>query len=124
VGRIVLGTVRGDLHDIGKNLVGVMLTASGFEVVDLGFDVSPARFVKAIQEHRPQIVGLSGLLTLSVDAMKSTVDAIREAGLRDQVKVVLGGNPVTEYIHQVVGSDGWTHNAAAGVAMCQQLAGV
>jgi dimethylamine corrinoid protein len=124
LGRIVLGTVRGDLHDIGKNLVGVMLTAAGFEVVDLGIDVPPARFVKAIQEHRPQIVGLSGLLTLSVDAMKATVDAIREAGLRDQVKVVLGGNPVTEYIHQVVGSDGWTNNAAEGVAICKQWMGV
>lgn len=124
LGRIVLGTVRGDLHDIGKNLVAVMLSAAGFEVVDLGFDVTPARFVKAIQEHQPLAVGLSGLLTLSLDAMKTTVDAIREAGLRDQVKVILGGNPVTGYIHEVVGSDAWTNNAAEGVAICKQWAGV
>lgn len=124
LGRVVLGTVRGDLHDIGKNLVAVMLTAAGFEVVDLGIDVPPARFVKAIQEHQPLIVGLSGLLTLSLDAMKATVEAIREAGLRDQVKVILGGNPVSGYIHDVVGSDGWTNNAAEGVAICKQWAGV
>jgi methanogenic corrinoid protein MtbC1 len=120
LGLVVLGTVKGDLHDIGKNLVGVMMTAAGFQVVDLGYDVAPARFVKAIQDHKAQIVGLSGLLTLSVDPMKMTIDAIREAGLRDQVKVIIGGNPVTEYIHNVVGSDAWTNNAAEGLAICRK----
>jgi methanogenic corrinoid protein MtbC1 len=124
LGTVVLGTVKGDLHDIGKNLVGVMLTAAGFAVVDLGYDVAPQRFVRAIREHKPGIVGLSGLLTLSVDPMKQTIDAIREAGLREQVKVIIGGNPVTEYIHKVVGSDAWTNNAAEGVAICQTWAEV
>jgi methanogenic corrinoid protein MtbC1 len=118
LGRILIGTVKGDIHDIGKNLVGVILTAAGFEVIDLGADVSPKRFVAAIEEHDPLIVGLSGLLTLSIDPMKDTVDALVEAGIRDQVKVIIGGNPITEHIHQIVGSDGWTNNAAQGVAMC------
>jgi methylmalonyl-CoA mutase cobalamin-binding domain/chain len=119
-----MGTVKGDLHDIGKNLVSVMMTAAGFDVVDLGIDVAPERFVQAIKEQQPQIVGLSGLLTLSVDAMVDTVQAIQEAGLRDQVKVIIGGNPVTEHIHGVVGSDAWTNNAAEGLAICQRWAGV
>jgi methylmalonyl-CoA mutase cobalamin-binding domain/chain len=124
LGRVVMGTVKGDLHDIGKNLVSVMMTAAGFDVVDLGIDVTPERFVQAIKEQQPQIVGLSGLLTLSVDAMVDTVQAIQEAGLRDQVKVIIGGNPVTEHIHGVVGSDAWTNNAAEGLAICQRWAGV
>jgi dimethylamine corrinoid protein len=124
LGRVVLGTVKGDLHDIGKNLVSVMMDAVGFEVVDLGFDVPPQRFVQAIREEQPLIVGLSGLLTLSVDSMVETVEAIREAGLRDQVKVIIGGNPVTEHIHGVVGSDAWTNNAAEGLEICQQWAEV
>lgn len=122
LGRVVLGTVKGDLHDIGKNLVSVLMTAAGFEVVDLGIDVTPARFVQAIKEQQPLIVGLSGLLTLSVDSMVETVQAIQEAGLRDQVKVILGGNPVTEHIHKVVGSDAWTNNAAKGLEICQRWA--
>lgn len=124
LGRVVMGTVKGDLHDIGKNLVSVMMTAAGFDIVDLGIDVTPERFVQAIKEQQPQIVGLSGLLTLSVDAMVDTVQAIQEAGLRDQVKVIIGGNPVTEHIHGVVGSDAWTNNAAEGLAICQRWAEV
>ena len=124
LGKVVLGTVKGDLHDIGKNLIGVMMGAVGFEVVDLGIDVPPQRFVKAIQEQKPLIVGLSGLLTLSVEAMVETVDAIKEAGVRDQVKVIIGGNPVTEHIHGVVGSDAWTNNAAEGLEICQKWAEV
>jgi methanogenic corrinoid protein MtbC1 len=120
LGRVVLGTVKGDVHDIGKNLVGVMMSAVGFEVVDVGFDVAPQRFVQAIQEHRPLIVGLSGFLFLSVEAMVETMDAIKEAGVRDQVKVIIGGNPVTEHIHGVVGSDAWTNNAAEGLEICQK----
>ena len=124
LGKVVLGTVKGDLHDIGKNLIGVMMGAVGFEVVDLGIDVPPQRFVKAIQEQKPLIVGLSGLLTLSVEAMVETVDAIKEAGVRDQVKVIIGGNPVTEHIHGVVGSDAWTNTAAEGLEICQKWAEV
>jgi dimethylamine corrinoid protein len=119
LGRVLLGTVKGDLHDIGKNLISVMMTAVGFEVVDLGIDVPPERFVQAIKEKKPQIVGLSGLLTLSVESMVDTVAAIQEAGLRDKVKVIIGGNPVTEHIHGVVGSDAWTNNAAEGLEICQ-----
>jgi methylmalonyl-CoA mutase cobalamin-binding domain/chain len=124
IGRIVIGTVQGDIHDIGKNLIAVMMTAAGFEVIDLGIDVWPQRFVEAIREHQPLIVGLSGLLTLSIDPMQDTVEAIQEAGLRDQVKIIIGGNPITEHIHTLVGSDAWTNNAAEGVAICQKWAEV
>ena len=119
LGTILIGTVKGDVHDIGKNLMSVLLRAAAFEVVDLGIDVPAANFITAINEHSPTIVGLSGLLTLSIDPMKETIDAIREAGLRDQVKIVIGGNPVTENIHNIVGSDNWTNNAAEGVSICQ-----
>jgi methanogenic corrinoid protein MtbC1 len=120
IGKIVLGTVRGDIHDIGKNLVGVMMIAAGFDVVDLGIDVRPNSFVAAIKEHQPNIVGLSGLLTLSIDPMKETVEAINAAGLRDQVKVIIGGNPITAQIHEMVGADAWTNNVAEGVATCKK----
>jgi dimethylamine corrinoid protein len=120
LGRVVLGTVKGDLHDIGKNLISIMLSAVGFEVVDLGIDVAPQRFVEAIRDNKPEIVGLSGLLTLSVEPMVATVHALEEAGLRDKVKVIIGGNPVTEHIHGVVGSDAWTNNAAEGIEICQR----
>ncbi len=120
IGRVILCTVHGDIHDIGKNLVGVLLMSVGFEVIDLGIDVSPPRLIAAIKEHRPAIVGLSGLLTLSIDPMKETVDAIKAAGLRDQVKIIIGGNPVTEQVHQATGSDGWADNAASGVELCRK----
>jgi dimethylamine corrinoid protein len=119
-GRIVLGTVKGDVHDIGKNLVSVLLAAAAFDVIDLGTDVPPERFVAAIREHKPSIVGLSGLLTLSIEPMRDTVAAIRAAGLRDQVKIIIGGNPITQHIHELVGSDAWTDNAARGVDLCRQ----
>jgi len=120
VGRVVLGTVQGDVHDIGKNLVGVLLTAAAFEVIDLGTDVPPERFVQAIQKHQPAIVGMSGLLTLSIEAMKATVEAIQAAGLRHKVKILIGGNPITPHVHELVGSDAWTDNAARGVDLCRQ----
>jgi methylmalonyl-CoA mutase cobalamin-binding domain/chain len=120
IGKILLGTVKGDIHDIGKNLVAVIMTAAGFDVVDLGIDVRPNSFVEAIKEHKPNIVGLSGLLTLSIDPMKETVEAINEAGLRDQVKVIIGGNPISAQIHEMVGADAWTNNAAEGVAICKK----
>jgi dimethylamine corrinoid protein len=119
LGKIIIGTAKGDIHDIGKNLVALLLTAMRFHVIDLGIDVPPERFVDAIREYQPDIVGLSGLLTLSIDPMRNTVEAIREAGLRDKVKIIVGGNPITHEIHLRVGSDAWTNNAAEGVAQCR-----
>jgi len=115
VGRLVIGTVEGDIHDIGKNIVVTMAQAAGFEVIDLGVDVSPQKFVEAIKQYNPDIVGMSGLLTLSIESMKRTVDAIKAAGLRDKVKIIIGGGRVDEYAHQYVGSDAWTRDAATGI---------
>lgn len=119
VGTMVLATVEGDLHDIGKNIFKSMSEAAGFEVYDLGTDTSAAVFVKKVQEVKPQIVGMSGVLTLAIDSMKKTVDALQEAGLRDDVKVIIGGNPVTKEICKQVGADAFTVNAAEGVKICQ-----
>lgn len=119
VGKIVLGTVEGDLHDIGKNIFGGMAEAAGFEVYDLGIDVSPQAFVEKVKEVNAQIVGMSGVLTLALDSMKNTVDALKEAGLRDEVKVIIGGNPVTAEACQQIGADEYTTNAAEGVKICQ-----
>lgn len=118
-GSIVLGTVEGDLHDIGKNIFKSMAEASGFEVYDLGIDVPADVFVEKVKELKPQIVGMSGVLTLALDAMKKTVDALKEAGLRDGVKVIIGGNPVTEEACRQIGADQFTTNAAEGVKICQ-----
>lgn len=115
VGRLVIGTVYGDIHDIGKNIVVSMAEAAGFEVIDLGVDVPPQRFVEAIKEHNPDIVGLSGLLTLSIESMKRTVDAIKEAGLRDKVKIIIGGGRVDETACRYVGADAWTTDAGRGI---------
>ncbi len=120
VGKIVIGTVEGDLHDIGKNIFGSMIEAAGFEVYDLGIDVAPGVFVEKVKEVQPQIVGMSGVLTLALDAMKSTVDALKEAGVRDGVKIIIGGNPVTEEACRQIGSDVFTTNAAEGVKICQE----
>lgn len=119
IGAIVLGTVEGDLHDIGKNIFASMVGAAGFEVYDLGIDVSPAAFVEKVKEVKPQILGMSGVLTLAIDSMKATVDALKEAGIRDQVKVLIGGNPVTEDASKQIGADMFTTNAAEGVKICQ-----
>lgn len=119
VGTIVLGTVEGDLHDIGKNIFKSMAEAAGFEVHDLGIDVPAAAFVEKVKEVKPQIVGMSGVLTLALESMKKTVDALREAGLRDGVKVIIGGNPVTEEACRQIGADAYTTNAAEGVKICQ-----
>lgn len=119
VGTIVLGTVEGDLHDIGKNIFKSMAEAAGFEVYDLGIDVPAGAFVEKVKEVKPQIVGMSGVLTLALDSMKKTVDAFKEAGLRDQVKIIIGGNPVTEDACRQIGADAYTTNAAEGVKICQ-----
>lgn len=120
VGSIVIGTVQGDLHDIGKNIFKSMAEAAGFEVYDLGIDVSPGKFVEKVKEVKPDIVGLSGVLTLAIDTMKLTVDALKDAGCRDDVKVIIGGNPVTSDVCKQVNADAFTTNAAEGVKICQK----
>ena len=124
LGKVIIGTVAGDVHDIGKNIVVFLLDAQGFEVIDLGVDVPTARFVEAIRESGAKVVGLSGLLTLAFDSMKSTVDAIAEAGLRDQVKIMVGGAPVNEQVRAHAGADAWARDAVAGVNMARQWLGV
>ncbi|MGO9640062.1 MAG: corrinoid protein [Candidatus Acidiferrales bacterium] len=122
-GRVVLGTVQGDLHDIGKNLVAAMLEGGGFEVTDLGVDVPPEKFIAAVQNKQAQIVGLSALLTTTMPAMKTTIDAFRAAGIREQIKVMVGGAPVTQSYAEAIGADGYGENAAASVDLARRLAG-
>ena len=122
-GRVLLATVEGDLHDIGKNLVGAMLEGAGFEVVDLGVDIPASRFVSAVQEARPQIVGLSALLTTTMPAMKTTLEALDAAGLRSEVKVMVGGAPVTQRYADSIGADGYGDTATAAVDVARQLMG-
>ena len=124
VGSVVLGTVQGDLHDIGKNLVAAMLEGAGFEVLDLGADVAPQRFVNAVKEHSAGLVGLSALLTVTMPSMKTTIEALEEAGLRDQVKVMVGGAPVDAAFAERIGADGYGHNAASGAELAKKLAGL
>jgi 5-methyltetrahydrofolate--homocysteine methyltransferase len=123
IGKIVLGTVKGDLHDIGKNLVGMMCEGAGFEVIDLGFNVEPERFVEATKQHQPQIVGLSALLTTTMRAMAHTIKALEEAGLRDKVKVMVGGAPVDAEFSRRIGADGYGSNAPAGVDLAKRFVG-
>ena len=122
-GLVLIGTVHGDLHDIGKNIVTFMLDVNGFEVVDLGIDVPPERFIEAIKEHQPPVVGLSGFLTLAFDSMKETVEAIDEAGLRDVVKIMIGGGQVDEQILKYTGADSFGLNAMSAVNQCKEWIG-
>ena len=119
--RIVIGTVKGDLHDIGKNIVASMLEGSGFEVIDLGTDVSPENFVSAVEERKPQVVCLSALLTVTMPAMKLTIDALKTAGLRTQVKVLVGGAPVNSQYAKEIGADGYSENASGAVGLVKNL---
>jgi len=121
VGKVVIGTVQGDLHDIGKNLVAMMLEGAGFEIVDLGTDVSPQKFVDAIRQHQPQLVGLSALLTTTMPKMKDTVEALKEAGLRDRVKVMIGGAPVTDKYAGDIGADLYAPDASSAATRAKQL---
>jgi len=114
-GKVIIGTVEGDLHDIGKNLVGMMLNGNGFEVIDLGVDVPPFVFVSAIHEHKPDIVALSGLLTTTIINFPNVIDAIKEAGLRNTVKVMIGGAPVTREYADTIGAEGFAENCASAV---------
>jgi corrinoid protein of di/trimethylamine methyltransferase len=122
-GMVIVGTVEGDLHDIGKNLVGMMLEGAGFRVVDLGTDVKPSDFVEAAKEHKPNIVGLSALLTTTMPKMGETVNALKEAGIRDQIKVMAGGAPVTQDFVDEIGADAYGSNATAAVEKAKSLVG-
>jgi 5-methyltetrahydrofolate--homocysteine methyltransferase len=122
-GRVVLGTVQGDLHDIGKNLVAMMLEGAGFEVIDLGNDVTPEQFVAAVKEHKPHIVGMSALLTTTMTAMGTTVQALKEAGVRDQVKIMIGGAPVNRAFSEQIGADAYCANAPIGAETAKGFVG-
>jgi len=121
VGRVVIGTVQGDLHDIGKNLVGAMLEGAGFEVIDLGVDVSPEKFIAAAKDRNARLVALSALLTTTMHSMKAVLEKLREAGIRDNVKVMIGGAPVTQKYADEIGADGYSSNANAAVALARKL---
>ena len=120
-GKVVIGTVKGDLHDIGKNLVAMMLEGAGFEIVDLGTDVAPEKFVAAAREHGAQIVALSALLTTTMPAMRITIEALITAGLRTQVKVMIGGAPITQDYANQIGADGFSPDASRAVATAKSL---
>ncbi len=120
-GRVVIGTVKGDLHDIGKNLVASMLEGGGFEVVDLGADVAPEKFIEAVKARHANIVCLSALLTVTMPAMRTTIDALRTAGVRGQVRIMVGGAPVTEQFAAEIGADGYSDNASAAVGLARRL---
>ncbi|HUV93226.1 MAG TPA: corrinoid protein [Anaerolineae bacterium] len=124
LGKVALGTVKGDLHDIGKNLVSIMIEGAGFEVVDLGVDVSPEAFVDAVRDQDVDLVGLSALLTTTMPSMKTTIEAFEEAGLRDQVKIIVGGAPLTQRYADEIGADGYGRDAAAAANLAKQLLGV
>jgi 5-methyltetrahydrofolate--homocysteine methyltransferase len=120
-GKVVLGTVAGDLHDIGKNLVAMMLEGGGFDVVDLGIDITPEKFVEAVKTEQPNLVGLSALLTTTMPSIEKTLDALRAAGVRDSVKVMIGGAPVTQEYTDKIGADGYAADAASAVDLARSL---
>ena len=120
-GRVALGTVQGDLHDIGKNLVAAVLEGGGFEIIDLGVNVPPARFVAAVKERGANIVAMSALLTTTMPAMKTTIEALRQAGVREQVKVLIGGAPVTRKYATEIGADGYSESAGGAVAAARAV---
>lgn len=122
-GRVLLGTVKGDMHDIGKSLVGMMCEGAGLEVHDLGKDIEPQAFVEAIKQYAPDVVGMSALLTTTMRAMESTIRAMEEAGVRDKVKVMIGGAPVTHSFAEKIGADGYASNAAAAADLAKRLIG-
>jgi corrinoid protein of di/trimethylamine methyltransferase len=120
-GRVVIGTVKGDLHDIGKNLVAAMLEGGGFDVLDIGADVSPEKFIEAAKSRNANIVCLSALLTVTMPAMRTTIEAFKQAGVREQVKIMVGGAPVTRQFAAEIGADGYSDNASTAVALARQL---
>lgn len=124
LGTFVMGTVKGDIHDIGKNLCNTMLKGAGFTVIDLGVNVPPEKFVEAIREHQPDAVGMSAFLTTTMPMFKTNIEAIQEAGLRDSVKILVGGAPVTQEYCDVVGADGYAPDASATVRLTKRLLGL
>jgi methylmalonyl-CoA mutase cobalamin-binding domain/chain len=121
IGKIVMGTVKGDVHDIGKNLVNIMFEGAGFEVIDLGVQVAPEKFLDAIRQHQPDIVGFSAFLTTTMPMFKANINALEKAGMRDQVIVMVGGAPVTQEYADVVGADGYAADASAAVVRAKEL---
>ena len=121
LGRVVIGSIHGDLHDIGKNLVGIMLKGAGFEVIDLGSDVAPEAFVDAAVREGAPLIGMSALLTTTMTQMKATVEALEEAGLRDSVKIMIGGAPVTAAFAEGIGADAYAPDAASAVDVAREL---
>ena len=124
VGTIVLGTVAGDLHDIGKNLVGMMMEGAGFQIIDLGTDVSPEAFVEAVQKNNPDLLGMSALLTTTMASISATMEALTEAGVRDKVKVLVGGAPITQEFADKIGADGFAGDAGSAPRVAKALLGV
>ncbi|MDP2776657.1 MAG: corrinoid protein [Anaerolineales bacterium] len=122
-GKVVIGTVKGDLHDIGKNLVALMLEGAGFEIIDLGVDVPIEEFIRVVREEKPDIVGMSALLTTTMQMMKQTIDTFEAAGLRDKVKFIIGGAPVTESYANKIGADGFSSDASRAVNVAKSLIG-
>jgi len=123
LGKVVIGTVAGDIHDIGKNIVSFMLDISGFEVYDLGIDVSPRKFVEKIEETQAKIIGLSGFLTLSFESMKETINVIRDAGLRAKVKIMIGGGQINDDIRKYTGADAYRPDAVSAVSLAKEWTG-
>lgn len=121
-GKVVLGTVAGDLHDIGKNLVGMMMESAGMNVIDLGVDIAVEAFAQAVREHKPEVVALSALLTTTMPAMKETIELLMEEGLKDSVKVIVGGAPVTQDFADEIGADGWASDAASAKDLALEMA--
>ena len=124
IGKVIIGSVAGDIHDIGKNLVVMFLEGAGFEVVDIGVDVSAERFVAAAEQHKPDIVGMSALLTTTMPAMQTAMQALERAELRSQVKVVVGGAPVDQLFADRIGADGYAPDGGAAIGLCRQLIGI
>jgi corrinoid protein of di/trimethylamine methyltransferase len=120
--RIAIGTVRGDLHDIGKNLVASLLEGGGFEVIDLGVNVPPEKFIASIREQEATVIAMSALLTTTMPAMRATIEALKQAGLRDRVKVLIGGAPITQKYAEEIGADGYSENAVGAVALAKKVA--
>jgi methanogenic corrinoid protein MtbC1 len=123
LGRVVLGTVRGDIHDIGKDIVGFLLDVNGFEVTDLGINVPEEKFVEAVKEHEPQVLALSGFLSVAFDTMKSTVEALQAAGLREDLKIIIGGGQMDELVRTFTGADAYGDDAMAAVAFAKKTVG-
>jgi 5-methyltetrahydrofolate--homocysteine methyltransferase len=124
LGTFVIGTVKGDLHDIGKNLVAMMMEGAGFKVVDLGVDTPPEKFVEAVKSHNPQILGMSALLTTTMVEMRRVIETLKEAGLRDRVRILVGGAPVTQEYADEIGADGYAPNASLAVEKAKELLGL